>query len=122
MSRALILRLLIGVSVVWGAWAVWTIQGRSQPFAMVVLDDLGQPIAGAEIGWRGRVLAETDSNGRAALQWERGFEGLSINAIGFQGTSLPLLAAPAGDLEAVLRASFLRGRIVDAEARPLEGA
>lgn len=122
MSRALILRLLIGVSVAWGAWAVWTIQGRSQPFAMVVLDDLGQPIAGAEIGWRGRVLAETDSNGRAALQWERGFEGLSINAIGFQGTSLPLLAAPAGDLEAVLRASFLRGRIVDAEDRPLEGA
>ncbi|HJU82435.1 MAG TPA: putative glycoside hydrolase [Acidimicrobiia bacterium] len=122
MSRALILRLLIGVSVVWGAWAVWTIQGRSQPFAMVVIDDLGQPIAGAEIGWRDRVLAETDTDGRAELQWERGLEGLSINATGFQGTSLPLLSPPTGDLEAVLRASFLRGRIVDAENRPLEGA
>ena len=122
MSRALILRLLIGVSVVWGAWAVWTIQGRSQPFAMVVIDDLGQPIAGAKIGWRGRVLAETDRNGRAELQWERGLEGLAINATGFQGTSLPLLSPPTGDLEAVLRASFLRGRVVDAEDRPLEGA
>ncbi len=122
MSRALILRLLIGLSVVWGAWAVWTIQGRSQPFAMVVIDDLGQPIAGAKIGWRGRVLAETDRNGRAQLQWERGLEGLSIDATGFQGTSLPLLSPPTGDLEAVLRASFLRGRIVDAEDRPLEGA
>jgi hypothetical protein len=121
-SRVLILRLLIGISVVWAAWAVWTIQGRSQPFAMVVIDDLGQPIAGAKIGWRGRVLAETDSGGRAELQWERGLEGLSINAAGFQGTSLPLLSPPIGDLEAVLRASFLRGRIVDAEDRPLEGA
>ncbi|HKZ20449.1 MAG TPA: putative glycoside hydrolase, partial [Acidimicrobiia bacterium] len=122
MSRALILRLLIGVSVVWGAWAVWTIQGRSQPFVMVVIDDLGQPIAGVEIGWRDRVLAKTDNEGRAELQWERGLEGLSINATGFQGTNLSLVSPPTGDLEAVLRASFLRGRIVDAEDRPLEGA
>ena len=118
----MILRVLIGVSVVWAAWAVWTIQGRSQPFTVVVIDDLGQPIPGAIIGWKSRILAESDGDGRAELQWERGLGGLSVAAAGFQGTSLPLLSPPTAEVEAVLRASFLRGQIVDAEDRPLEGA
>ncbi len=89
---------------------------------MVVIDDLGQPIPAAKIGWQGRVLAETDGEGHARLQWERGLLGLSVTAAGFQGTNLPLLSPPTTEVEAVLRASFLRGQIVDAENQPLEGA
>lgn len=122
MSRAIILRLLVGVSLVWAAWAIWTIQGRSQPFSMIVIDDLGQPVSEATIGWNGRVLATTGADGRAQMQWERGLAGLTVSAAGFQQASLPLLSPPVTEVETVLRATFLRGQIVDAEDQPLEGA
>jgi hypothetical protein len=89
---------------------------------MAVVSDLGQPIAGATIGWQGNVLATTDDQGSAVIQWERGLGGLSVTAPGFQGANLPLLSSPEGEVEAVLRASFLRGQVVDADNRPLEGA
>lgn len=122
MTRSLLLRLLIGVSSLWVAWAIWTVQGRSQPFTLAVIDDLGQPVPEATIGWQHRILAVTGSDGRAEVQWERGFQGLTVSADGFQGASLPLVSPPTSEVEAVLRASFLRGQIVDADDRPLEGA
>jgi hypothetical protein len=122
MGRILLFRLLVGLSAFWVAVAVWTVSGRSRPFAVEVIDDLGQPVPDAVISWGGVELAATDSRGAAAVQWERGVEGLTISAPGFQALNLNLDGPPMESVEVVLTASFLRGQIVDAQAQPLPGA
>lgn len=122
MSRSLIFRVLVGVSALWALWAVWTVQGRSEPFTVAVVDDLGQPIAGAEVTWGSSGSATTDDEGLAIIQWERGASALLISAPGFEALTLPIDDPPAAGVEAVVRSSFLRGQVVDSDGRPLEGA
>ncbi len=122
MARPVFLRILVGLSVVWVILAVWTVLGRSRPFRVEVIDDLGQPVARASISWNETSLARTNSRGLADVQWQRGIEGLTISAPGFQSLSFNLSGPPQTAVQAVVTASFLRGQIVDSEEQPLPGA
>ncbi|CAN5844044.1 MAG: putative glycoside hydrolase [Acidimicrobiia bacterium] len=122
MARLVLFRALVGLSVVWVVLAVWTVLGRSRPFEVEVIDDLGQPVARAVISWEETPLGTTNSRGQASVQWQRGVEGLTISAPGFQSLNLNVTRPPQDPLEAVITASFLRGQIVDNEAQPLPGA
>lgn len=122
MGRLVFLRALVGLSVVWVILAVWTVLGRSRPFEVEVIDDLGQPVSRAAISWDDVRLATTNTRGKAEVQWERGIGGLTISAPGFRPLNLNLPGAPQASIEAVLTASFLRGQITDGEEQPLPGA
>ena len=79
MTRPLLFRLLIGASAIWAIWALWTVQGRSEPFTLSVIDDLGQPVAEAEVSWGGSGAATTDSDGLAMIQWGRGMASITVS-------------------------------------------
>lgn len=122
MVRQLLFRILLGLSVAWLIVAVWTVLGRSRPFGIEVIDDLGQPVPQAIISSGILVLGTTGLSGTAEVAWQRGIDGLTISAPGFRTLNMNLDGPPTESVEALLTASFLRGQIVDAEEEPLPGA
>lgn len=122
MSRKLLFRLLVAFSLVWATWTVWTLAGGATPVTVSVVDDVGMPVAGAEL-WRGETLVGvTSDSGEATIEWAGGVNALAVTAPGYPMLQIPVLGQPEDSMEAVLRAQLLRGRIVDPDGRAVEGA
>ncbi|MGQ0848608.1 MAG: putative glycoside hydrolase [Actinomycetota bacterium] len=122
MNRRLLFRLLIGVSVLWVGWAVGAMAGRARPVTQSVIDDLGSPVPRAEIRAGEAIVGIADDEGRVSIRWRPGTNHLQVTAPGYLPLNVPVIAAPTSDLEAVLRATMLRGKIVDQESRSVPGA
>ena len=122
MSRRLLFRLLVALSLVWATWAGWGLASGATPLTVSVVDDVGAPVAGAEL-WRGDTLVGTTSDaGSATIDWTGGVSALAVTAPGYPMLQIPVLGQPASSMEAVLRPQLLRGRIVDPDGRAVEGA
>jgi hypothetical protein len=122
MSRKLVFRSLVAVSITWTAWAAWSVLGSGAAVAVNVIDDVGLPVVGAEVRADGQLLGVTGDDGRVMVSWTPGQTLLEVAATGYPALELPVLEKPATTIEAVLRAQLLRGRILDADGLPVEGA
>ena len=121
MSRKLFFRLLVALSLVWATWAGWSFASGSTPVTLSVFDDVGAPVAGAEV-WDGENLVGfTSDRGEVVIEWA-GTDQLAVTAPGFPMLEMPVLGEPSDSMEAVLRPQLLRGRIVDPDRRAVEGA
>ena len=122
MSRRLFFRLLVALSLVWATWAGWSFAGGATPVTLAVFDDVGAPVAGAEV-WHGEnLVGVTSDRGEAVIEWAGGMDELAVMAPGFPMLQIPVLGQPQESMEAVLRPQLLRGRIVDPDSRAVEGA
>ncbi|HZD21929.1 MAG TPA: putative glycoside hydrolase [Acidimicrobiia bacterium] len=121
-ARRTLFRLLVAFTLVWIGWAGWSLIGRSDSYRLRVLDDLGSPIAGAVIDSNGSQLGITGANGTVELVWTRSRRILEVSAPGHVSRTTTVNEAPESNLDVVLRARVLRGRVVDSEGVGLEGA
>ncbi len=115
-------RLLVAFTLVWAGWAAWTMIGRSHPYEMRVLDDLGSPIGSAIVDVGGRQVGTTGSDGRVELVWNRSTKVLEVSAAGHVPQTVTLEDQPENHFDVVLKAQVLRGRVVDDEGDGIEGA
>jgi hypothetical protein len=117
-----VFRLLVAFSLVWAGWAAWTLIGRSQPYEMRVLDDLGSPIPSAVVDVDGRQVGTTGSDGSVELVWNRSTKVLEVSAAGHVPQTVTLEDEPESHFDVVLKAQVLRGRVVDDDGDGIEGA
>ncbi|MGH8927938.1 MAG: putative glycoside hydrolase [Acidimicrobiia bacterium] len=122
MTRRLSFRLLVAFSLVWAAWAAWTMMGGATPVTVFVVDDLGLPVPGAEIRRGNEVLGVTAVDGGVKVDWLGGENAMTVAAPGYPILRVPMLGRPEESVEAVLRAQLLRGRVYDSDGRGVEGA
>lgn len=122
MSKKLLFRFLVAVTITWGAWATWSVLGSGADVNVNVIDDVGLPIAGAEVRADGHLLGVTGEDGRVLVSWSPGQSILEVSATGYPALELAVLEKPKTSIEAVLRAQLLRGRVLDADGQPVEGA
>jgi hypothetical protein len=115
-------RLLVAFTIVWIAWAGWTLLGKSHPYELRVLDDLGTPVASAVVDIGGSQAGTTGADGRVDLVWSSSARVLEISAPGHVPQRLTLNDEPSERFEVVLKARVLRGRVVDGEGEGLHGA
>ncbi|HUG32859.1 MAG TPA: putative glycoside hydrolase [Acidimicrobiia bacterium] len=122
MARRTQFRLLVAFTIVWIAWAGWSLLGRSHPYELRVLDDQGTPVASAVVDIGGSQVGTTGDDGRVDLVWSSSATVLEIGAPGHVPQRLTLNDQPADRFEVVLKARVLRGRVVDEEGTGIEGA
>lgn len=122
MTRRTLFRLLVALSLVWLAWAGWSLVGRSHPYELRVLDDLGTPIASAVIDADGSQVGTSGADGRVDMVWTSSSTVLGVSAPGHISQTLTLTDRPEGQFDVVLKARVLRGRVVDEEGGGIEGA
>lgn len=115
MTRRTRFRLLVAFTIVWVAWAAWSLLGRSHPFELRVLDDLGVPISSAVVDVNGSQVGTTGDDGRVGIVWTSSTRLLEVSAPGHISQRLNLTDEPEDEFEVVLKARVLRGRVVDAE-------
>jgi len=115
-------RLLVAFTIVWAAWAAWATLGRSHPFELRVLDDLGVPISSAVVDVNGSQVGTTGDDGRVEIVWTRSTRVLEVNAPGHVPQRLNITDQPDDDLDVVLKARVLRGRVVDEDGEGVEAA
>ena len=73
MSRRLLFRLLVVAFLVWATWAGWSFAGGATPVTVSVVDDVGTPVAGAEL-WQGEnLVGVTSDTGEAVIEWTGGW-------------------------------------------------
>lgn len=96
--------------------------GRSHPYELRVLDDLGAPVASAVVDANGAQIGTTGANGRVDLVWSRSTNVLEVSAPGHVPRTLTVGDVPEGNLDVVLKARILRGRVIDVDGDGLEGA
>ena len=96
--------------------------GRSHPYELRVLDDLGSPIAAAVVDIGGSQAGTTGSNGTVDLVWSPASQVLEVTAPGHVPRTMTIGDAPADSVEVVLKALVLRGQVVDTEGDGIEGA
>ena len=122
MTRRTLFRLLVALSLVWIGWAVWSMIGRTHPYELRVLDDLGTPIASAVIDANGAQLGTTGADGRVELVWSRSSTLLEVSAAGHVPRRVTIDDIPEEHFDVVLKARVLRGRVVDSDGDPVDGA
>ena len=115
-------RLLVAFSLVWIGWAVWSMVGRTHPYELRVLDDLGSPIAAAVVDVGGSQAGTTGSSGTVDLVWSPANQVLEVSAPGHVPRTMTIGDAPEANVEVVLKAQVLRGQVVDTEGDGIEGA
>ena len=96
--------------------------GRSHAYELRVLDDLGSPIDAAVVDSEGAQVGTTSSTGRVELVWSRSATLLQVSAPGHIPQMVTLSDPPEGQVDVVLKAQVLRGRVVDQEGAGIEGA
>lgn len=113
MTRRSQFRLVVALTIVWAAWAGWSLLGRSTPYELRVLDDLGAPVASAVVDVEGSQVGTSSEDGRVPMEWSRSSSVLEISAPGHVPLMLTVAEPPKGVLDIVLKARVLRGRVVD---------
>lgn len=122
MTRRTLFRVLVAITIVWVGWAVWSLIGRSEPYELRVLDDLGAPIADAVVDIDGAQAGATGVDGRVELVWDSSEEVLQVNAPGHVAKTVTLTERPESQFDVVLNARVLRGRVVDVDGEGIGGA
>jgi len=121
-TRRTLFRLLVAFTLVWIGWAGWSMIGRSNPYELRVLDDLGTPIASAVVDVAGSQVGTTGADGRVEMIWSRSTKVLEVTAPGHVPQMVTLADRPEGHFDVVLKARVLRGRVVDESGSGIEGA
>jgi len=113
------LRILVAVTAFWVAWAAWAVFGPDSSAALVVVDELGRPVAGARVIVGGSEVAHTDLSGTADLPWPDG-RIVRVEANGYFGQPA---TAPTVDSATTVRLipQTLRGVVTDPDGRPVRG-
>lgn len=122
MKRPTQFRLLVAFTIVWAAWAGWSLLGRATPYELRALDDLGAPVASAVVDIGGEQVGTTADTGRIELEWRRSDTVLEVSAPGHIPKMVTLSERPEETVDVVLKARVLRGRVVDAAGEGVEGA
>lgn len=122
MTRRTLFRLLVAFTIVWVGWAGWALIGRSHPYDLRVLDDLGAPVASAVIDIDEAQVGTTDDAGLVEMVWNRTSRELEVSAPGHVPRMVTLDERPEGRFDVVLNARVLRGRVVDTNGEGLENA
>ena len=113
---------MVALTIVWVAWAGWSLLGRSSPYELRVLDDLGAPIAAAIVDIDGSQVGTSNDNGRVEMEWNRTATVLEVSAPGHVPQMLTVGEPPGGVLDVVLKARVLRGRVIDPDGVAVESA
>ncbi|HEX6299012.1 MAG TPA: putative glycoside hydrolase [Acidimicrobiia bacterium] len=121
MTRRTQFRLLVAFTIVWVGWASWSLLGRSYPYELRVLDDLGSPVASAVVDVDGSQIGTTGEDGRVDLVWSKSTV-LEVSAPGHVPQRLTLSDQPEAEFDVVLTALVLRGQVVDGEGKGVDGA
>ena len=53
--------MLVALTIVWAVWAGWSLLGRATPYELRVLDDLGAPVAAANVDIDGNQVGTSAS-------------------------------------------------------------
>jgi hypothetical protein len=114
--------LLVALTIVWAAWAGWSLLGRATPYTLRVLDDVGTPVALASVDVEGSQVGTSSEDGLVDLTWNRSSTVIEVSAPGHVPLMLTVAERPDGVMDVVLKARVLRGLVVDAEGVPIEGA
>ncbi len=122
MARRTQFRLLVALTIVWAAWAGWSLLGRATPYTLRVLDDVGTPIAGASIDVRNSQIGTSAEDGTVEVVWNRSATVLEVSAAGHITQTLTISERPEGVFDVVLKARILRGRVLDENDAPVESA
>ena len=122
MTRRTQFRMLVALTIVWAVWAGWSLLGRGTPYELRVLDDLGAPVASANVDVDGSQVGTSGDDGRMPLKWNRSSTVLEVSAPGHVPLMLTVAEPPDGTLDVVLKARVLRGRVVDSEGDGLVDA
>ena len=104
----------MALTIVWAAWAVWSLLGQATPYTLRVIDDAGLPIASAVVDVSGDQEGTTDAEGLIEMEWNRSSRVLEVSAPGHIPRMVTLDESPGETLDVVLNARVLRGRVVDA--------
>lgn len=115
-------RLLVALTIVWVAWAGWSLLGQATPYTLRVLDDLGMPVASAVVDIGGSQAGSTDGDGLVEMDWSRSSNILEVSAPGHVSQMLTIGERPEGVVDVVLKARVLRGRVIDKDEMPLASA
>jgi hypothetical protein len=113
--------LLVALTIVWASWAGWSLLGRATPYELRILDDLGEPIAGAYVDEGGDQLGTSDDDGTIDLSWNSHMV-LGVSAPGHVTKTVTLAERPENLVEVVLTARVLRGRVLDPDGQPVAAA
>jgi hypothetical protein len=114
--------LLVALSIVWVAWAGWSLLGRSSPYTLRVVDDIGAVVVSANVDISGDQAGTTDTDGRLDLEWNSSSDVLEVSAPGHITQIVTIADRPEDVFEIVLKARVLRGRVVDGEGNPVDFA
>jgi hypothetical protein len=121
-SRRTQFRLLVALTIVWTAWAGWSLLGQATPYELRVLNDLGEPVAMAVVDVDGDQIGTSADDGRVSMEWSRSSTVLEVSAPGHVAHTLTVAEPPEGVVEVVLKARVLRGRVVDSDGQGVPGA
>lgn len=88
---------------------------------VLVVDDSGDPIPGAEVAAEGLQL-ETDEQGQAGLEWEGDDFSVQVKAPGYFPSGLAVKEFQEEPLQLALRPVLLRGAVLDSSGYGLAGA
>jgi hypothetical protein len=91
------------------------------PYELRVLDDLGASVASAVVDVGGHQVGTTGEDGRVDLVWSNSTV-LEVSAPGHVPQRLTISDQPEAQVDVVLTALVLRGRVVDPEGEGVEGA
>ncbi len=122
MARRTQFRLLVALTIVWAAWAGWSLLGRATPYTLRVLDDVGAPIAGASVDVRNSQIGTSAEDGTVEVVWNRSSAVLEVSAAGHITQTVTIAERPEGAVDVVLKARILRGRVVDESGAAVESA
>ncbi len=112
-------RLLVALTIVWVAWAGWSLLSRTSPYTLRVLDDVGVVVVSANIDIEGDQAGTTDSQGQLELVWSRSSDVLEVSAPGHITQMVTISDRPEGVVDVVLKARVLRGRVEDGDGIPV---
>ena len=121
MKRKQQLRLLLAFSVVWILGTLWFFGSGGGAVAMAVVDEDGQPVAGAVIFEGDRELGSTDAAGLAEVKWSRRSNEYVVEAPGYTARTIEITEQPADPITVRIETRRLRGIVRDAEGRPVPG-
>lgn len=109
------------LTLVWAAWAGWSLMTRASPYDLRVLDDLGAPIELAVADAGGTQLGTSGNDGIIKLEWS-GSTVLEVSAPGHVTRRITVAERPDGPVDAVLTARILRGTVLGPGGEPVPGA
>ena len=118
MSRTSQFRILVALTIAWAAWAGWSLLSRTTPYELMILDDLGTPVAAANVDEGGVQVGRSGEDGRVNLEW-RSESVLEVSAPGYIARMRTVAERPDGVVNVVLTARVFRGRVTDPEGQPV---